>query len=147
MDGIDPGYVAIYMSCSPDKLPFAVEGIRRELARVVQAGVTRKEVDRAVKYLVGTHDISLQRRSSVASAIAFHEAYGLGYRSWQRYGSEIQKVTPADIKRLAQQTFDWDKAVIATVMPPRATPEVKRRAQTRARRRVRTTGKPKSRKR
>jgi zinc protease len=146
VDGIDPGYVAVYISCSPDKLGAAMDGIRRELGQVVSKGVTSRELKRAIKYLVGTHDISLQRRSSVASAIAFHEAYGLGYRSWQRYGDEIAKVTIADVKSMAQRTFDWDKAVIATVMPAKVTPAVKRRAQAKVRKRavrprVKKTGK------
>jgi zinc protease len=129
VEGIDPGYVAVYIACSPDKLDAAYAGIRAELARLVDVPPQPEEVTRAVRYLVGTHDISLQRRASVASAIAFHEAYGLGHDEYRRYASAVEAVTPADVQRVAREYFDWDTAVIATVRPEVMSPEAERRAR------------------
>src|SRR5262249_44006112 len=58
LEGIDPGYFAVYIACSPEKLPDALAGIKEELRRVVDEKVSEAELDRAKKYLVGTHEIS-----------------------------------------------------------------------------------------
>jgi zinc protease len=129
VEGIDPGYVAVYLACSPEKLPAAYAGIREELRKLVDEGITAEELERAVKYLVGTHEISLQRRSSVASALAFHEAYGLGYDHYTRYAAAVQAVTTADVRRVATEYLSWDLAVVATVKPPDMSPEAARRAR------------------
>jgi zinc protease len=128
VEGIDPGYLAVYIACSPDKLAAAYAGIREELRRVVEEPMTAAELERAQRYLVGTHDISLQRRSSVASAMAFHEAYGLGYDHHLRYAAAIKAVTARDIQRIAAEYMRWDSAVIATVKPRDLSPAAARRA-------------------
>ncbi len=59
--------------------------MRHELARLRDDGVTAAEVERAQRYLIGAHHIAMQRRAAVANAIAYHEAYGLGWQSWTGY--------------------------------------------------------------
>jgi len=117
LEGIDPGYIAVYMSCAPDKVPSALSGIRRELNKVVDNKLSAREVDRSIKYLLGSHEISLQRRAALASACAFHEAYGLGYDEFRRYPARITAVTADDIHRVANEYLRWDLAVTATVTP------------------------------
>ena len=53
-------------------------------------------------YLIGSHQIAMQRRSAVANAMAYHEAYGLGWQSWAGYDDAIRAVTPADVAAAAQ---------------------------------------------
>ena len=120
VEGIDPGYLAAYIACAPEKLDDARTGIRRELDRVASAGVDDGEIDRAVRYLVGAHEIALQRRASLSAAICLNEAYGIGHDYHLRYGEEIEGVTAADVKRVAQQQFDWDAAVTSIVTAPAA---------------------------
>jgi zinc protease len=127
LEGLDPGYVAVYLSCSPDKTSTAVASVREIVGAIVDRGVTAEELERSKRYLIGTHEISLQRRASLASALAFHKAYGLSYDQHLRYPEYIEKVSRADIKRVAQRIFDWDLAVTATVTPPQASPEAARR--------------------
>ncbi len=119
MEGIDPGYLAAYLACSPEKLEAAQRGVRSELDRVVERGVSKSEVDRAVAYLLGIHEISLQRRAVLASALAFHEAYGLGHDEYQRYAARIKAVTADQVQRVAATYVRWDRAVTASVEPPR----------------------------
>ena len=91
------GFVAVYLSCSPEKLDAAVGAVRDELAKVLQDGVTADELARAKSYLVGSHQIAMQRRSAIANAIAYHEAYGLGWTSWAGYDDAIRGVTLAEV--------------------------------------------------
>ena len=127
--GLDPGYVAIYLSCAPESVDRAQDAVKAEIDRVLADGVTDDEVARAVTYLVGAHEVSLQRRSAVATALAFHEAYGLGWAEWSRYPDRMRAVTAKDVARVAKTYLSWDLAVTATVRPPSLSPGVAKRAR------------------
>ena len=129
IEGVDPGFVAIYLACAPDKLAAAVAGVREELARLRRDGVTAAEVERAQSYLIGSHQIAMQRRAAVASAMAYHEAYGLGWQGWASYGAAIRAITPDDVAAAAATYLRDELAITATVRPPAATPAAKRRSK------------------
>jgi zinc protease len=129
LEGIDPGYFAVYIACSPENLPAAMAGIREELSRIVREPVPAAELDRAKKYLVGTHEISLQRRAALASTLAFHESYGLGYDEYRRYSAGLLAVDAQAVQRVAAEYLTWDHAVVATVKPEEMTPGAEKRAR------------------
>lgn len=129
VEGVDPGFVAVYLSCAPDKLPAAVAAVRAELERVRTSGVTPAELERAKRYLVGSHQIAMQRRSAVANAMAYHEAYGLGWTTWSRYDDAITAVTAADVAAAAARYLRADRAITATVRPPAASPAAAKRSK------------------
>lgn len=129
VEGLDPGFVAVYLSCAPDKLPAAIAAARAELERVRTTGVTADEVERARSYLIGSHQIAMQRRAAVANAMAYHEAYGLGWQTWAGYDDAIRAVTPADIAAAAQSYLRPDRAITATVQPPSMSPAAKKRSR------------------
>ena len=119
----------MYLSCAPDKLPAAIAAVRSELDRVRTSGVTADEVDRARSYLIGSHQISMQRRSAVANAMAYHEAYGLGWQTWAGYDDAIRAVSPADVAAAAATYLRADRAITATVQPPSASPGATKRSK------------------
>jgi zinc protease len=129
VEGLDPGFVAIYLSCAPDKLAAAVAGVRDQLAQLRAGGVTAAEVERAQRHLIGGHQIAMQRRAAVASAMAYHEAYGLGWQGWAGYDAAIRAVTPAEVAAAAATYLVDDRAITATVRPPVATPAATRRSK------------------
>jgi len=129
VDGLDPGYLAVYVSCAPDKVDAAVAAIRVEIDRLVADGVSAAEVERAVRHLTGAHAVAMQRRSQIANALAFHEAYGLGWQTWARYAEDLATVDAAAVGKAARRYLDWDVAVTATVRPPAETRGVKQRAK------------------
>jgi zinc protease len=124
VEGIDPGYFAVYLACSPENLDQAVAAVRAELGRVVERGVTAEEVERARKYLIGAHAIGLQRKSAIAGALAFDEAYGQGWREYRRYADELQEVSLADVQRVARRYLDGRREVVAVVKPGEEAPAV-----------------------
>jgi zinc protease len=124
LEGLDPGYFAVYMATSPQNLEAAVAGIRAEIQKIAEQPVPEAELDRARRYLVGTHEISLQRRSALASALGFHECYGLGWAEYRRYAPGVLAVTAADLQRVAREHLDWKQAVVAVVKPEESTPGV-----------------------
>jgi zinc protease len=128
LEGTDPGYFAVYVATSPEKVDEAVRAMRQELKAVVETGISPDELERAQRYLIGTHAIGLQRKSAIAAALAFYEAYGQGWRSYRLYGDNIMKVTAADVIRVARKYLDPQREVAAVVEPPAQTPGAARAA-------------------
>jgi zinc protease len=129
VEGIDPGYFAIYLACSPQNLEPSVGAARAELARLAEHGLTGEELTRARQHLVGAHALSLERRSAIAAALAFHEAYGQGWREYRRYAENLRKVTVADVQRVAHQYLDPRREVVAVIKPADVSPAVARRGK------------------
>jgi zinc protease len=128
LEGMDPGYFAVYVATSPEKVEEAVHAIRQELKAMADNGISAEELQRAQRYLIGTHAIGLQRKSAIAAALAFYEAYGQGWRSYRLYGDNIMKVTVADVVRVARKYLDPKREVAAVVEPPAQTPGAARAA-------------------
>jgi zinc protease len=117
LEGVDPGYVAVYLACSPQNIEVARRGVLEELERISTALVSRDELDRAQRYLVGSHEISLQRRTALAASLAFNESYGVGYDEHLRYAPAVLAVTAADVRRVARRFFDRQKEITSIVGP------------------------------
>src|SRR6185312_12439887 len=64
LEGLDPGYFAVYMGTSPEKVKDACAGIRVELEKVKAERLSDAELDRARSYLIGSHAIGLQKNAS-----------------------------------------------------------------------------------
>ncbi|MBA3502370.1 MAG: insulinase family protein [Deltaproteobacteria bacterium] len=129
VEGVDAGFIAVYLSCAPDKLAAAVEAVRVQLDRVRRDGVTPAELERARSYLIGSHDIAIQRRAAVANAMAYHEAYGLGWQTWSKYADTIRAVTPSDVAAAAQHYLRADAMITATVRPRTASPAADKKSK------------------
>ncbi len=122
MEGLDPGYFAVYIGCGPAKVKEALEGIRNELRRVREDPITALELDRARTHLIGTHAISLQRNSARAAVYAFDECYGLGADASAKYAERIAAVRADDVLAAAQRVLAPSREVIALVAPEGAIP-------------------------
>jgi zinc protease len=128
LEGVDPGYFAVYVATSSEKVEEAMRAIRQELKAVAENGISADELHRAQRYLIGTHAIGLQRRSAIAAALAFYEAYGQGWKSYRLYGDNIMKITVADVVRVARKYLDPQREVVAVVEPAVQTPGAARAA-------------------
>jgi zinc protease len=122
MEGIDPGYFAVYIGCGPNKTTEALDGIRKELERCRSEKPSTAEIDRARTHLIGTHAISLQRNSARAALHAFDECYGLGAEASARYPENIGAVTAEAVLETAQRILVPKREVVALVAPEGAVP-------------------------
>jgi zinc protease len=122
MEGLDPGYFAVYIGCGPAKVQESLEGIRNELRRVREDPISPAELERARTHLIGTHAISLQRNSARAAVYAFDECYGLGADASAKYAERVASVTGADVLAAAQRVLTPAREVIALVAPEGAIP-------------------------
>jgi zinc protease len=116
MEGMGTGYFATYIGCSPEKTETALKMMQEELMKLVDHTVGHEEMARAKNYLIGGHDIGLQKNSSIASAIAFNEVYGLPAEEIFDYGKHIARVTAAEVRDVAKKLFT-QKSVISVVGP------------------------------
>ncbi len=123
MEGVDPGYFAVYIGCGPAKTQESLDGIRAELRRVREEPISAAELSRARTHLIGTQAISLQRNSARAAVYAFDECYGLGANASSHYSERISAVTAQDVLEAAQRILVPSREVIALVAPEGAVPK------------------------
>jgi zinc protease len=117
VESFDPGYFAVYMGTSPEKVDQALEGIRAELDQVRQTRISDLELERARRNLIGTHEIGLQRNASRAAAIGLDVCYGLGVETFLRYADEIGAVTAEQVQDVAQRVLTFDRSALVIVGP------------------------------
>jgi zinc protease len=117
LEGIEPGYIAVYLATDPGRAKEAIDAIMKRLRLVRDKRIDAAELNRAQRYLVGTHAISLQRASSRAAALAFNELYGLGHLDYLRYPEHILAVTSDDVRRVARKYLKLDSYSLVVVGP------------------------------
>ncbi|XXF79219.1 pitrilysin family protein [Myxococcaceae bacterium GXIMD 01537] len=117
LDGVDPGYFAVYMGTSPEKVDAALAGIREELNRLREEPVPADELERAKQHLIGTHEIGLQRNGSRAALLALDTCYGLGMDNFLHYADNVSRVTSADVLEVARRVIDFERSALALVGP------------------------------
>ena len=117
MEGIECGYVGGYIGCSPEKAEKAVHMLKVEFQKLIDTKVGEEELTRAQRYLIGRHDIELQRKSTICNAILFDDIYGLDYRESLDVADKYFMVTPDDVQRVAEKLFSQPS--ITSLVGPR----------------------------
>ncbi len=115
--GLEPGFLGVYIGTAPEKEQEAIQGMKEQLALLLEEGVTDEEIERAQNYLVGAFEIGLQENSSQAAKITFDELYGIGWEEYNKYPEKIYAVTKEDVLAAAGKYIDLDKYTIAIVKP------------------------------
>lgn len=113
MEGIDAGYFGAYIGCSPEKGAKAIEMMNIEFKKLIDTKVSEDELQRARRYLIGRHDIDLQKTSSVSAAILFDVIYGLPADEPFQFAEGLEKVTPEDVQNLAEKIFSQPELICA----------------------------------
>jgi len=114
---LDQGYIGVYMGTHPSKLEIAIQSTLMELKKIKEEGLTEEEIERAKRYLIGNYEIGLQTNSAWANTLSLDELYSLGFDHYQRYISEIQKVTKDDIQKIVNKYFNLEGYSLAIIRP------------------------------
>jgi len=117
VEGVDPGFFAVYMATSPQKVDAALEGIRAELTRIREEPLPELELRRARQHLIGTHEIGLQRNGARAALLALDQCYGLGLENFLHYAERVAGVTAEDVQAVARRVIDLERGALAVVGP------------------------------
>lgn len=104
-EGIERGYIGVYIGCDPRKRDEALSGIKEELNKLVEHGISKKEFTRAKEYILGKHLMDLQLNAALANAGALQALYGLKYDEHLHLEEMLNKVHLDQIQSLAHRLF------------------------------------------
>ncbi|RPI51057.1 MAG: insulinase family protein [Deltaproteobacteria bacterium] len=71
--GLDYGSFAFYIACSPEKKDRALKALWQEIYMATGKPVTDDELERAKKWLIGTHEIGLQTNKAQSMDMALNQ--------------------------------------------------------------------------
>ena len=108
VEGLAPGYFAVYIATGPDKLEQARAGLLDELRRVLDGPPDEKELDHARRHLIGNFAIDQQRNAVHAAQASLNALYGLGADAHRHYPEQIASVSREDALRVARRIIDLD---------------------------------------
>ncbi|GIX45921.1 MAG: peptidase M16 [Candidatus Tectimicrobiota bacterium] len=108
---VDPGFLVLYIGCSPEKEAEALQAFEQVLRDVQENGVTAAELERAKTYLEGVLDISLQATSQRTAVYGLGELQLGKWDAFRDYRRAIQEVTAAEVQRVAQTYLDPARSV------------------------------------
>lgn len=111
MYGIECGYFGGYIGCSPEKTEKAIEMLKAEFLKLTMEKVSAVELARAQRYLIGRHDIDLQRKSAVCNAMLFDQIYGLDPEQSLDVVDAYMAVTAEQIQQVAKDLFLVDPLI------------------------------------
>lgn len=115
--GLEPGFIAIYIGTEPGKVDRAISGIKYELERLVDKGVTLNELNRSKNFIVGSFELERQRNSNLADSYAFNLLYGLGIKEVEDFPKKISSITQKDILDVARKYLRLEAPVTAIIRP------------------------------
>lgn len=105
------GIIASYVATSPEKAEKALASLKSQVLELRDIAPHQDEVTRAKNYIIGSHEMSLQRGDAQSSSMALMEIYGYGYRDHLSYPEEIRKITADDVLRVGARLLQLDESV------------------------------------
>jgi zinc protease len=116
MEGLETGYFGAYIGCSPEKVKKAIAMLKAEFQKLIDTKIPEQELLRAQRYIVGRHDIDLQRKSAISNSIIFDRIYGLDPREGLDVADKYFAIKAVNIQALAEKLFK-QHFVISVVGP------------------------------
>lgn len=95
-----------YIATSPQKEEIARASLLRELNQLTEVKIPREELERAIRYTIGTHEIGLETNRAQMAQMAHSELLGKGWREAWRFPKKIACVTSDNILNAARAFFD-----------------------------------------
>ncbi len=111
----ESGSFAAYIATSPAREDEARAGLLSEFAKLRAAPPTAEELERARRYLIGTHAIAQQSGGSVLGDMVDAWLFGEGLHELREFETRIRAVTGDDVQRIAQRYFDPARVVEGVV--------------------------------
>jgi predicted Zn-dependent peptidase len=114
----DAGALTVYAGCGADQVNEVVDLVVEELRAIKATPVPDPELRRAKDHLKGSLMLSLENTASRMSHLARQEIYFERYFSLDETLQGVERVTPADVQRVAGDLFSNGSLAI-TVLGPR----------------------------
>lgn len=119
-DGLARGPGLFYLSATPTTGKSAADveqGLRREMAKIINEGVTQDELDRAQAQAVAAH---VYRRDSMmyqAREIGSMEMAGISHKTIDLQLQKLREVTPEQVREVARKYFVEDALTVSYLDP------------------------------
>jgi zinc protease len=112
-----PGPFAVALGTNPANAKQAIEALVREVRRLRERGITRRERDEAIAYLTGRFPLRLETNSGMADVLWVMEFYRLGADYLDRYADYYRAVTLAQANDAALKYLNPDRATLVVAGP------------------------------
>jgi zinc protease len=113
---VKPGPFYAYLGTAPASAERAEAALREQLERVQREPVSDEELRVAKAYVLGL--LAMDRRTNARQAwyLANYELAGVGHDYFDRYSTQVKRVTVPDVQRVARRYLDKIRTV--SVQPP-----------------------------
>lgn len=114
---LDAGVFKVYLGTSPEKLELAESLLVQELSKLKYKEMQPKELDDYKKYLLGLQNIYEQKNVRKALDCAYYELVGRGFNFAGEFAALVNKITPAQIREIANKYLDTENCALAIIKP------------------------------
>jgi len=113
----DGGALTVYAATRPKEAPRVLELICREIRRLGEKGIEKRELERVKNQMKGSLMLSLESTHSRMSKLAKDELYESRHVSLDEMMDEIDRVSPGQAHQLARQLFHTDWLAVTGLGP------------------------------
>jgi zinc protease len=110
-----PGVVRISMGTKSGSTAAAIEALQKQINLLITGNVTEQEVKRAKDAILNSFIFEFDSPEKVLAERIRYEFYGYPPDFLERYRAGIEKVTPADVDRVARKYIHPDRLAILVV--------------------------------
>jgi zinc protease len=112
--GLEPGYFGIIAATQPEKVDEVVGIILQNMEKARAGDFSDEDIGRAKDLALIAERLERQTNDQLARDAALNELYGLGYDFSKHDQARLEKVTSADIQRVAHAYLSHPTIVITT---------------------------------
>lgn len=113
----DGGNFMIEANFKPDEKDIAIELIKKQIDNLLSTGITPQELQKAKKKLKASFAANAETVSDIAETIGFYMTVCEDLNCVDEYITILEEITLEDVKVIAQEYLNINKAVISVLMP------------------------------
>ncbi len=117
VEGVAPGFFAVYIATAPEKLETARRGLLEELEGVLSEPPGDAELDAVKRNLIGNFAIDQQRSAVRAAHVSLDARFGLGPDADRHYVERVEGVSRKDVLRVARRVINLEAYTLAVIRP------------------------------
>lgn len=116
--GVGAGPWTVSAGVNPKNVERAIEGIKSEIMRLRESGISEEELKHAQDYLTGLMALRLETNEGVAAMLLDIEFHNLGLDFVQRYEEIIRALDVTKIRAAVAKHAHLEAAITVTAGPP-----------------------------
>jgi zinc protease len=110
-----PGLIHISMGTQSANTGRAIDALNKEIARMIKGGVTETELKKGKDSILNSFIFEFDSKEKVLAERMRYEFYGYPADFLEQFRAGIEKVTPADVDRVAKKYLHPEKLAILVV--------------------------------